>query len=110
MWETYKICIRLIINDFLPKQRNYEFKPNIDYLLNQSDTKGINFDPVTIEDKPEDILLNLISSIKNLRKNVIADTSSKKMMELANKIKRSSYLAEMEYKFCIALNCKGYPT
>jgi hypothetical protein len=84
MWETYKTCIRLIIHDYLPKQRNYEYKPNIDYLLNQSDTKGINFDPVTIDDKPEDILINLISSVKNLRKNVVADTSSKKMMEIAN--------------------------
>ena len=32
------------------------------------------------------------------------------MVDTANKIKRTSYLAEMEYKFCIALNCKGYPT
>ena len=63
-----------------------------------------------MEDKPEDILLNLISSIKNLRKNVVADTSSRKMMELACKIKRTSYLSELEFKFCIALNCKGYPT
>eukprot|EP00347_Sterkiella_histriomuscorum_P000542 403375452 len=109
MWDTYKTCIRLIINDFLPKQKQYEYKPNIDYLLNQSDTKGINFDPVTVEDKPEDILLNLISSIKNLRKNVVADTTSKKMVDLANSIKRTSYLAEMEFKFCIAINCRGYP-
>jgi hypothetical protein len=76
MWETYKTCIRLILNEFLPKIRMYEYKPNIDYLLNQSDTKGINFDPITIEDKSEDILLNLISSIKNLRKNVNVDISS----------------------------------
>lgn len=34
MWDTYKTCIRLIINDYLPKQRNYEYKGNIDYLLN----------------------------------------------------------------------------
>ena len=84
MWDTYKTCIRLIINDFLPKQKQYEYKPNIDYLLNQSDTKGINFDPVTMEEKPDDILLNVISSIKNLRKNVIADTTQRKMVELAN--------------------------
>ena len=65
---------------------------------------------MTVEDKPEDILLNLVSSIKNLRKNVVADTTSKKMMELAHRIKRTSYMAELEFKFCIALNCKGYPT
>jgi len=109
MWATYRTCIRLVINDYLPKQRGYEYKPNIDYLLNQSDTKGINFDPVTVEDKPEDILLNLISSIKNLRKNVVADVTSKKMMEIAAHIRRTSYIAEMEFKFCVALNCKGYP-
>lgn len=34
MWDTYKTCIRLIINEYLPKQRTYEYKPNIDYLLN----------------------------------------------------------------------------
>lgn len=32
------------------------------------------------------------------------------MMDIANQIKRTSYMAEMEYKFCIALNCKGYQT
>lgn len=32
------------------------------------------------------------------------------MLEIANKIKKTSYLAELEFKFCIALNCKGYPT
>ncbi len=32
------------------------------------------------------------------------------MIDLANMIKRTSYLAELEFKFCIALNCKGYPT
>lgn len=25
-------------------------------------------------------------------------------------MKRTSFLAELECKFCIALNCKGYPT
>lgn len=68
--------IRLIINDFIPLQKGFEYKPNIDYLINKSDTKGINFDPITVEDGPEDILLNLISSIKNLRKNVNIDISS----------------------------------
>lgn len=64
---------------------------------------------MTVEDKPDDILLNLISSIKNLRKNVVVDMTNRKMVDLANSIKRTSYLAELEFKFCIALNCKGYP-
>ena len=82
MWPTYKSCIRLIVHEFLPKIRLYEYKPNIDYLLTQSDTKGINFDPITVEDKNEEILFNLISSIKNLRKNVNIEISSKKMQEV----------------------------
>jgi hypothetical protein len=32
------------------------------------------------------------------------------MMEIANQLKKTSYLAELEFKFCVALNCKGYPT
>lgn len=31
------------------------------------------------------------------------------MLEISNKIRRTSYLAELEFKFCIALNCKSYP-
>jgi hypothetical protein len=31
-------------------------------------------------------------------------------MEVANSLKKISYLVELEFKFCIAINCKGYPT
>jgi hypothetical protein len=33
MWDTYKTCIRLVLNDFLPQVKKLEYKPNIDYTL-----------------------------------------------------------------------------
>jgi hypothetical protein len=65
---------------------------------------------VIAEDKAEEILFKFICSIKNLRRNLPTELTSKKMIDTANKIKRTSYLAELEFKFCIALNCKNYPT
>lgn len=41
----------------------------------KQDTKGVNFDPVPLDTTPEDLLNNLVSSIKNLRKNIAVDTS-----------------------------------
>lgn len=114
MWETYKTCIRLVLNDFLPKHKNYEYKSNVDYIISQhADTaKGSshNFEPISIEDKPENILYNVTCSVKNLRKNIVIDTSSRKQVEISNRMKRTSFLAELECKLCIALNCKSYPT
>ena len=75
----------------------------------QSDTKGVNFDPITIEAEPEEVLFNLIASIKNLRKNIATDGTSKRVMAIANEMKRASYLADMEYKFVLALSYASYP-
>lgn len=75
----------------------------------QSDTKGVNFDPITIEAEPEEVLFNLIASIKNLRKNIATDGTSKRVMAIANEMKRASYLADMEYKFVLALSYANYP-
>ena len=50
-------------------------------------------------------------SVKNLRKNLVIDSSSRKQVEIAQRMKRTSYLAELECKLCIALNCRNpYPT
>ena len=38
------------------------------------------------------------------------DPNSRKHIEISNRMKRTSYLAELECKLCIALNCKNYPT
>lgn len=35
MWDTYKTCVHLVMHDFLPKLKNYEYKNNIDYYLSQ---------------------------------------------------------------------------
>jgi hypothetical protein len=32
------------------------------------------------------------------------------MISIINNVKKTSYLSELEYKFCIALNCRNYPT
>ena len=114
MWDTYKTCIRLVLHDFLPKLKSYEYKNNIDYFLSQSADsakgQGHNFEPITFDDKAEPILVNLVSSVKNLRKNIVIDPNSRKHIEISNRMKRTSYLAELECKLCIALNCKNYPT
>jgi hypothetical protein len=115
MWDTYKTCIRLVLNEFVPKVKGYEYKNNIDYvLMQQADTAkggGFNFEPITFDDKPEAVMQNLFSSVKNLRKNLVIDSSSRKQVEIASRMKRTSYLAELECKLSIALNCRApYPT
>lgn len=35
MWETYKTCIRLTVNEYLPKNRGMEYKSNTEYMLSQ---------------------------------------------------------------------------
>ena len=109
MWKQYKDCIRIICDDFLPRKRKFEVKPNIDQTVMQSDTKGVNFDPITIEAEPEEVLINLIASIKNLRKNIATDGTSKRVMAIANEMKRSSFMADLEYKFVLALSYPTYP-
>jgi len=112
MWETYQVCIRLIINEFLPKIKAFEYKSNVEFMINQQaeTTKGMNhnFDPITMEDKPENVLVNICCSVKNLRRHLVYDQSSRKQTENARKIQRTSFLAELECKLCIALNSKTF--
>ena len=114
MWETYQKCIRLILNDFLPKQKSFEYKSNTEYLITQQaeTAKGLshNFEAITFEDKPENILANIYCSVKNLRRNLVIDMSSKRQIEISYRMKRTSFLAELECKLCIALNSKNYLT
>jgi hypothetical protein len=35
MWETYKTCIRLVVNEYLPKHRGFEYKSNTEYMISQ---------------------------------------------------------------------------
>lgn len=110
MWKYYQQCIRVICDDYLPKRKKYELKPNVDATVLQSDTKGVNFDPITLEAEPEEILYNLIASVKNLRKGIAIDETSQALIARANRMKRASYMADLEYKYCLALNYPAYPT
>ena len=109
MGKQYTEIIRIICDDWLPKKRKYELKQNIELKIMQSDTKGVNFDPITIEAEPEEVLINLAASIANLRKNIAIDGTSKRVMAIANEMKRASYKAEFEYKYVLALNYPEFP-
>lgn len=110
LWPLYKECIRMIIDDFLPKKKGFTFNPSFELNLMKLETKGINFDPVTNDTSGDDMLTNLVSSIKNLRKNIAIDTSSERIVGIANNMKRTSFMADLEYKFCLALRYPNYPT
>ncbi len=46
----------------------------------------MNFDPITIEAGPEEVLFILVSSIRNLREGLATDTSSKRVMAIASEM------------------------
>jgi hypothetical protein len=108
MWDKYKECIRIMCHDFLPKRKKFEYKNNLEYQIFQGDTKGINFDPLTIEDIPFDILRNMMVSIRNIRKNILTEGATKRVLLVANSMKRTSFLGELEIKYIIALNGPMY--
>ena len=67
----YRQCIRIILDDTLPKN-NYEFKANVDFLSDQQPAthQNANFETISVDDKPDKILRILLMSLKNLRKNI----------------------------------------
>ena len=127
LWPQYKTCISIICDDFLPKKKKFDLKkhltsllskdeqslhgdaPSIEAYVLKQDTKGVNFDPITIEAEPLDVLINLIASIKNLRKDIVIDSTSKRVIAIANEMRRTSFLADLEYKYVLALNYTWYP-
>lgn len=56
------------------------------------------------------MLYNLIASIKNLREGIATDGSNVKVLLTASKMKRCSYIMDLEYKLVLALNYSDYPT
>ena len=50
------------------------------------ESKGMNFDPLTVDAEELEILLNLIMSIKNMRKNIAIDQTSKRIKAIANEM------------------------
>ncbi|CAI2368685.1 unnamed protein product [Moneuplotes crassus] len=108
MWPTYQKCIRIILVDYIPKILNFEYKPSLDYSLNYSSITSKPFDPISEGIEPIELLETLLSSIMVLKKNIIADNPKTKAV--ANAFKRTLSLCEIEYKFCLALNCPAFPT
>ena len=47
------------------------------------ESKGMNFDPLTVDAEELEILINLIMSIKNMRKNIAIDMSSNRIKAIA---------------------------
>lgn len=75
MWKEYKECIAIVCHEFLYKKTKSEFKIDIERQIGKEDNAGYNFDPITLEAQPEDVLINLICSFRNMRVGLIQDTS-----------------------------------
>lgn len=106
MWRQYRECIAIICDDFLPRKKKFELKQETVDRISNSD--GVNFDPITIEAGPEEVLFILVSSIRNLREGLATDTSSKRVMAIASEMQRTSFLAELEYKFVLSMHYPNY--
>ena len=70
IWHVYRQCIRIIVDDHLPK-KNFEFKPNIDFSAPEGGAAvatTANFEHISVDDKPDKIVRILFQSLRNLRK------------------------------------------
>jgi len=74
----------------------------------QTANQTFNFDQVNAEDRPAKVLKQLYHSIRNLRKNLNADKNNKRLVVIAQQIKRTSCLAELDLYYCYALHCKQF--
>ena len=109
IWDIYRKCIRIIVNDFAVK-RQYEFKANTDFTLSITGaamTTNANFEAISVDDGPDKILRTLYQSIRNLRKiTANIDVTQKRLNLIATMMKRTSYLSELEFNYIYALRCK----
>lgn len=110
MWPEYRQAICIVCNEYVFNHVGLDFKIDYERPIGKSDYKGVNFDPVQLDAVPEDILINLFCSVYNLRQDLVTDVTQKEIMEQAAEIQRTSYNAELEYKYVLALNYKQYPT
>ena len=113
MMKQYKEIIRVICDDYLPKRKKFALKADIELIASKydasSEAKNVNFDPLIVDTDEQDILINLITSIKNIRKDISIDGASKRVLGIANEMKRASFICDMEYKYVLALNYSNYP-
>lgn len=117
MPEIYTDVTRIIINNYLPSI-NYDFlkEPVPNFLTEESfgapkgEFGSANFEPLTLDQKPTEILEILFYSIRNLRINTNQiDVSQRRLALLSIQMKRASYLAEMEFRYVYALKCPSQP-
>ena len=112
MTTEYRNIIRIICDDYLPKQKKYELKGDIeDKIMKLNDNKDQKyiFDALQVDADDEELVFNLTLSIKNMRKKIAVDLTDKKIVKKANEIKRQSFLNDIEYKYVFALNYEVYP-
>ena len=103
-------CIRLVTNEYIPKTLKYEYKPNIDSLINQaSGAKDRWFEDLAPDQRAEKVVDIMVNSVKNMRKGLAIDPNSKKSVMVGHAIQRASYLGELEFKYVYSLNCPAYP-
>ena len=108
IWSVYRQCIRIILDDHLPKN-SYDFKPVNDFTLSENGTTmaAANFDPIVAEDSLAKLVRTLFMSIRGLRKAAAqVDVSQKRNALIAQQMRRTSYLAELEFIYVYALRCK----
>ena len=70
IWSVYQQCIRIILDDHLPKNQ-YEFKVVTDFGANEAGSSAntnANFEPINVDDRLEKVLRILYLSLRNLRK------------------------------------------
>lgn len=81
MIAMYKKCVRFFICAYLPNNEyiiqnktsvpDYILADDAYKVLSTASQHGSNFEQVNVEDKPDTVLINLLYSIKNLRKNTV---------------------------------------
>jgi len=86
IWDVYRKCIRIILDDHLPKNQ-YEFRPTADFTLSETGsavTNNANFEQILVDDKLDKILRILYQSMRNLRKNTAnIDLTQKRLNMIA---------------------------
>ena len=73
IWAVYQQCIRIIMNDFLPKQgAKFEWKNVPDFYDEKPPLQiaNANFEPMNVDESALKIVKVLYYSLKNLRKNI----------------------------------------
>ena len=81
-----------------------------DFANSETGTANLNanFEPISVDDKPDKILRILYQSCRNIRKQTAnVDLTQKRLQMIATQMKRTSYLAELEFSYVFALRCKA---